>query len=248
MSEMTKRDIFQAAAGAARREPQMRLLAISAVAPVVVHELAQPLAAALNHLAVASRRLEGGNSAAVREAVRLAEATVTRAANIVRRMRAFMIEGAVDARPVNLGEAVRRVRTQICGERNCDLDLRVAVDRDADFVCADRLLIDLVLSNLLVNAAEAAPPGTPARVAIAAARLGDLVRITVSDTGRGLTAETRRRLFEPLFTTKPGGSGVGLALCKVIVEAHGGQLWAAEPGPGGATFHMTLPAPTGAGS
>lgn len=242
---MTKHDIFQSRAMAAGGGPQMRLLAISAIAPVVVHELAQPLAAALNHLAVASRRLDGGNSAAAREAVRLAEATVTRAANIVRRMRAFMVEGAVDARPVNLGEAARRVRTQVCGERNCDVDLRVAVDRDADFVCADRLLIELVLANLLVNAAEAARPGAPVRVAIGAARVGDIVRITVTDAGRGLTAETHKRLFEPLFTTKPCGSGVGLALCKIIVEAHGGQLWAAEPGAGGATFHMTLPAPAG---
>jgi signal transduction histidine kinase len=70
-----------------------------------------------------------------------------------------------------------------------------------------------------------------------------LVIITIRDEGIGLTPESHARLFVPLFTTKATGSGLGLPLCKVVVEAHGGQLWADEPGPGGATFHMTLPAP-----
>ncbi len=119
---------------------------------------------------------------------------------------------------------------------------------------ADRIQIEQVLFNLMRNALEAMGDGEatasggagvpPYRELVVAAGAADpgTVEVTVADTGPGLAPEVAGRLFEPFVSTKPGGMGVGLAICRTIVEAHGGRLWA-EPKPGGgAVFRFTLPA------
>ena len=102
-----------------------------------------------------------------------------------------------------------------------------------------------VLLNLALNAIDAVTPITtrPRLVAVGAARLnGGEVVVAVRDSGVGLDAEHRQRIFDPFYTTKPNGMGMGLAISRSIVEAHGGRLWATpSEGPGGETFRFTLP-------
>jgi len=245
MGEMTRQKIFETAMDATRAQARLRLLAVSAVTPTLLHELMQPLAAAVNHLGVASRQVaQQSCPTAAADAVARSEAAVTRAVEIVRRMRAFVLEGHVRSEPIGLGGIVRKVRSELPTEQLCDLRVTLALEEGADHVWADPLLIELVIRNLLVNAIEAAAATAgPAAVAIGARRFRDMVIVAVEDGGPGLTEEAYAKLFEPMFTTKPRGCGLGLALCRTIVETHGGQLWAAEPGAGPTTFYLSLPAP-----
>jgi C4-dicarboxylate-specific signal transduction histidine kinase len=224
-------------------DAQLRLLAISARASTMVHELMQPLCAAVNYLRGGARKLEQEDCAPETiDIFKRSEALVMRAADIVRGMRAFVLDGAVRGRPTRLADILEAARSQLSAEQRLSGDVTVALARDAELVNVDPLQIELVLSNLLANAMEAAPPGATADVRIHSRRLDDFVVVTISDAGSGLTDQVHENLFEPLFTTKTSGSGLGLPICKVIVEAHGGQLWAAQPSLSGATFYMTLPA------
>jgi signal transduction histidine kinase len=97
-----------------------------------------------------------------------------------------------------------------------------------------------VVLNLLQNAADAMAGGETRRITVVTSRDQDRVRVSVADSGPGLTPEAASHLFEPFFTTKPEGLGLGLSLSRGFVEAHGGRLWA-ESTPGGARFAFTLP-------
>jgi len=109
--------------------------------------------------------------------------------------------------------------------------------------------VQQVLLNLVMNALESIDrsAGPRREVLITVGRQGpDSVRVDVSDSGTGIDPALGERLFEAFQTTKPGGMGMGLAICRSLVEAHGGRLWAAAPAPGsGATFSFTLPVDTG---
>jgi two-component system, LuxR family, sensor kinase FixL len=109
------------------------------------------------------------------------------------------------------------------------------------FVTADPVQIQQVLLNLLRNAVEAVQGGKRREIEIASARVDDEAEIRVSDTGPGLAAEVRERLFEPFVTTKEQGMGVGLSICRGIVERHGGRVWAEDRDGGGTTFRVRLP-------
>src|SRR6185436_1123673 len=108
------------------------------------------------------------------------------------------------------------------------------------FVVADRIQIEQVISNLVRNACEAIDGATGGRIAISATAQGDEIVVRVEDNGPGLSALALDNVFEPLFTTKPDGLGLGLAICKTIVEAHGGRIWAEALEGGGAGFSVAL--------
>jgi two-component system sensor kinase FixL len=97
--------------------------------------------------------------------------------------------------------------------------------------------------NLLLNAMEALEDNPPPRrlVTVRARPVGVTVEVTVSDTGHGIPADKLLRVFEPFYTSKPNGLGMGLAISRSIIEAHGGRLWAENNEAGGATFTITLP-------
>ncbi|HEV7609209.1 MAG TPA: sensor histidine kinase [Steroidobacteraceae bacterium] len=129
------------------------------------------------------------------------------------------------------------------GSRSVTLETQLC--RDADVVCCDRTQIRQVLINLIRNALEAmcATDQFPRRLQVRLLVDPDKeVSIAISDTGPGLDASTAKRIFEPFFTTKSGGMGLGLAICRSIVQAHGGRLWAQPRAPRGCTFEFTLPA------
>ena len=187
----------------------------------------------------------------------LAAEQARRAGQIVRRLRDFVARGEADPRLESLPRLVEEAAAlALLGAKERGVAVALRVDPGLPPVLADRIQVQQVLFNLMRNALEAmddggAPAGAgdgagaPSRrreLVVAAAAAGpDMVEVAVADTGPGLTPKVAGRLFEPFVSTKPGGMGVGLSICRTIVEAHGGRLWA-EPNPGGgAVFRFTLP-------
>ena len=120
------------------------------------------------------------------------------------------------------------------------LGMALAPDTPTDFI--DRVLIQQVLLNLLRNAVEAMQSSPRRELTITTtASVDRMVEVSVTDSGPGLAADVRDKLFQPFVTTKPAGMGVGLSICRGIVEAHGGRMWLADNPGGGAAFHFTLP-------
>jgi two-component system sensor kinase FixL len=108
-------------------------------------------------------------------------------------------------------------------------------------VTLDRVQIQQVLVNLIRNAVEAMDEMPRRTLTLGVRRRGEQVEVSVADTGPGLPPEVREKLFQPFVTTKPQGMGIGLSICRAIIQAHGGELWA-EPNPGGGTiFRFVLP-------
>src|SRR3954465_10250259 len=121
--------------------------------------------------------------------------------------------------------------------------LRQSVEQPCLFVLGDKTQLQQVVFNLVRNAVEAMQESEQRELLLATASSGNnMVEVSIADTGPGIDEEIRSQLFEPFVTTKRNGMGIGLSLCRTIIEAHGGQLWA-EPSPnGGTVFRFTLPA------
>src|SRR5581483_1846068 len=113
-------------------------------------------------------------------------------------------------------------------------------DRGRDLVLADKVQVQQVLLNLIRNAIEAMQDSATRHLTISAAAADGIVTVSVADTGSGIGPDMMKQLFQPFVTTKREGMGVGLSICRTIVEAHGGRIWA-EPNPdGGTVFRFTL--------
>ena len=126
-------------------------------------------------------------------------------------------------------------------KREC-LALETRLDPGGTLVAADRVQIQQVLFNLLRNATEAMERSERREIVITTAPCGvGMIEISVADTGPGLAQEVRANLFRPFVTTKDSGMGVGLSICRSIVETHGGQLWSEDNPGGGTIFRFTLP-------
>lgn len=221
-----------------------RLTAMGAVASTLAHELNQPLTSAANFLSVARLRLTERGDLPELVGSSLAKATgeIIRAGEIVRRIRRFASTGQLTRRSEPLDELVAHAWesvSQLPIARGCRLELRIAPG--AERVEVDQVQIEQVLANLMRNAVEAMTAATDRLVEVIARPRGDVVEISVCDRGPGLDEGARARLFEPFRTNKASGLGLGLPLCRTIVEAHGGRIWA-EPGThAGAVFVLTLP-------
>jgi two-component system sensor kinase FixL len=242
-----------------------RLSAMGAMASGLAHELNQPLAAATNFLNAAVRLLgataddSGGPQARASRMARGATADAAeqmlRAGDIVRRLRAFIGRGEAALQPEDLGDVIR----EACALASADGAARgarlvVLESGMGELALLDRTQMQQVLLNLIRNAAEAIA-GDPARpsperttsedpkIEIACIRAADgAVRITVADNGPGIDAEVLPRLFEPFVSSKRDGIGIGLAICRTIVEGHGGRLSAQPLAAGGTMFVIVLPA------
>jgi signal transduction histidine kinase len=113
-------------------------------------------------------------------------------------------------------------------------------------VRGDRIQLQQIVLNLIMNAVEAmgdASEGSRDLLISTAEDVSNGVLVAVRDSGPGLSPESLERLFDPFYTTKPGGMGMGLSICRSIIEAHGGRIWATANVPKGASFHFSLPAP-----
>jgi signal transduction histidine kinase len=217
---------------------------LGAMAMILAHELNQPLTAISNY-ATAARRLLGAGQAADPEAVSGAlseiEGSARRASEIIRLVREMMGKGRPEGTRVDLAVAIRQGITLgllDAGRKRVEYRTDLAPGL---FVTADPVQIQQVLLNLLRNAVEAVQDGGRRELEIVSARIGDEAEIRVGDSGPGLAGEVRERLFEPFVTTKPQGLGVGLAICRGIVERHGGRIWAEDRPGGGTVFCVRLP-------
>jgi signal transduction histidine kinase len=221
-----------------------RVSLMGELAASLAHELSQPLTAIFANASAALLSLRQGNPEESRQALGQLLHDQNRAAEVVRHMRRFVRkEAAAEYTVVNLADVVSDVvalvRSDAAAQRVevvCDIDPRMQA------VLGDRVELQQVLLNLLLNALDAMRDATSARTITIAARTRDgMSCVAVSDRGHGLAADGDQRVFEPFYTTKPEGLGMGLAICRAIVRAHGGNLWAVNNEEGGATFCFTVP-------
>lgn len=223
-----------------------RLSTLGSLAAGLAHELNQPLAAVVSYARGCARRLEAGDlpKAALLEVLEEISAQALRAGEVLRRIREFL-KGESRREQVDLNDVVRRAVRFAEGEaRRADVRLSLDLAGEALRIEVDPIQIEQVLLNLVQNGFDvmATNNGTERVLAIATRRLApDTVEVTVTDTGAGMTPEVAARLFDPFFSTKPDGLGLGLAICRTIVEAHGGRLSAAaNAGTRGSAFRFTL--------
>jgi signal transduction histidine kinase len=235
------------ATSARNREREARLMSIDAVAVAIAHEVGQPLTA-VNLQAKSSLKSLTRPTPDVEKAVgslRAAIEAAHRTTDVLKSIRGMFAERPDRATDVNLNDLVRTTAALLSRELDGEhVSLQLRLDETLPPVLADRVQMQRVLLNLFTNAIEAlaATRGRARRIAVRSAEVnGHDVLIEVSDNGVGIDAGEVEHIFEAFHTTKPTGSGVGLSLCRTIVGAHGGLLWA-TPGKGhGATFHLQLP-------
>ncbi len=167
-----------------------------------------------------------------------------RAAEVIQRLRAMLTRGEIQRQPVEISQVVREVLDLARGDlvtRNVTVSTHF--DPHALPVFADRVQIQQVVLNLVVNACEAMSGIVPSerKLAISTRYIekSGIVECSVADRGGGIAADSLERIFQPFVTTKLQGLGLGLAICRSIVEAHGGRLWAENTADRGAVFRFT---------
>jgi PAS domain S-box-containing protein len=230
-----------------RLEQTSRLITMGEMASSLAHELNQPLSAIANYCAGCIKRMQAGNYrfedllTAMQKAADQAE----RAGKIIRRMRDMVKKSDPKCLPVSLHELVDEARafTDIEAQRS-GTQITLNIPEDLPRIVVDRIMIEQVLLNLVKNGIEAmnSVPFDRRHLNIAARVIDErMLEVAVSDHGHGLAEEDVERIFTPFFTTKPDGMGIGLAICRSIIEFHQGRLWV-EPGPvGGTIFRFTVP-------
>jgi two-component system sensor kinase FixL len=218
------------------------------MASALAHELNQPLTAILNNAQVAQQLLQSGDPGdrlEMREILDDIVADDKRAAGLIHRLRLLLQKGDLEFASLDLNGIVGEVAWLVRHDallRN--VSLRLAFDPDLPAVRGDRVQLQQVVLNLVLNALEAmrAPRADPRTLVIRTAPEGvAAVCVAVQDSGPGIDEKDRDRMFAPLYTTKPGGLGMGLAIARTIVGAHGGRLAARNNADGGATFQFILP-------
>jgi PAS domain S-box-containing protein len=212
----------------------------------VAHEVNQPIAASLTNAKTCLRWLAGDtpNLEEAREAARRIVQDQTRAAEIISRIRLLFKKDTSRRELVDMNEIIREMIVLLRGEATRYLiSLRTELTADLPRVMGDRVQLQQVMMNLMMNGIDAmAGVGGMRELIIGSQRAEDgQVAVSVSDTGVGLPPERAGRIFDAFFTTKPQGTGMGLRISLSIVESHGGRLWASEAVPCGARFCFTLP-------
>lgn len=226
-----------------------RTATVGELAAAMAHEIRQPLTAILVNAQTATRLLDGrpDDQEAVREILRHIAADGRRAGDVIQRMRAFARKGEVEREPVDLNAAIRTA-VQFVGHDTIRrrVDVQLALAPEPLVVIGDRMQVQQVMLNLVLNALEAIAEGDPAAervITISSARSAPYgATVTILDTGPGIPEDRREAIFAPFVTSKPRGLGMGLAISRTIVEAHGGMIWCeTNPSGRGAAFVIALP-------
>lgn len=223
-----------------------RLMTVGELGSAIAHELNQPLTAAVNFLAAAVRlaEREGRSGSAGLELLPRAQAELLRAGEILRGLRAFFTRSPPETTRVDLPELLREaVLLAAPWMRERAVQLVIGHMPSDIAVLADGVQVRQVVLNLVRNASDALADVPNRRISLEVAVHADEVVICVKDTGAGIAPEVRARLFRPFNTSKPEGMGVGLSICRTIVEAHGGRIWCETPedGASGTVFCFSLP-------
>ena len=251
------RDITQRQASEARLQELQselvhvsRLTAMGQMASALAHELNQPLLAIVGYMKGSRRLLESGtedSSSLLRDALDKAGDQAMRAGQIIRRLREFVGRGDTDRRVESVKKLIEEASAlALVGTKDQRVRVRFQFDPAIDLVLVDKIQIQQVVLNLIRNAVEAMAASERRELTIStAADDDDMVAVSVADTGSGIAPEFMSQLFQPFVTDKPHGMGVGLSICRTIVEAHGGRI-TVEANPGeGTIFRFTLRAATG---
>jgi two-component system sensor kinase FixL len=224
-----------------------RLSEMGTLASSLAHELNQPLTAVANYCETAEELLASDPDPEtiimIREAMRDAAQQAIRAGQIVRRLRDFINTGETERK----AESLQRLLTEanalaLVGSREHGIEVQVQLDPKVDQVFVDRIQIQQVLVNLIRNAIDAMvdSPVRGLTIRTEPERPG-FVCVNIEDSGSGISEEVAPQLFQPFVTSKQSGMGIGLSICRTIIEAHGGRIWF-EPAPdSGTIFHFTLP-------
>lgn len=217
----------------------------------LAHELNQPLAAILSNAQAARRFLDRDRAdlAEVRDILDDIVAEDKRASEVIRRLRLLLTKGEVQRTPLRINDLVRDVLMLMRSDL-INHGVTVAADLAGGLprISGDRVQLQQVVLNLLMNACDAvsAMPAARRRLTVRTRRGDDsLIQLSIIDQGPGIPPDKLERVFDAFYTTKSHGMGIGLAVCKTIVAAHGGRLWADNNDTGGATFQFTLPAQDG---
>ena len=224
-----------------------RVTTLGELAASIAHEVNQPLAAIVTNGAACLRWLarDVPDIDEVRGAVERMINDGNRAAEVIRRVRALSkkTDAMMAPLPVNevIDEAILLLRHEVLSHRAL---LRVELASELPLVRGDRIQLQQVIINLAMNGMEAMAPvtGRARELKIRSRREADAVLVAVEDSGVGIEPAHVDQLFNAFFTTKPSGMGMGLSICRSIIEAHGGKLWTSRNVGAGATFQFTLPA------
>lgn len=222
-----------------------RFTALGEMASTLAHEINQPLTAITNYLKGCRRileRMEGDAVPMLRDAVNEAGEQALRAGQVIRHLREFVARGESERHIENLPKLIEEASAlSLVGAKEQGVRVMFQFDPDAPYVLADRIQVQQVLLNLIRNAIEAMQESARRELKIATALVDEgHVELIVEDTGPGLAPEVAAQLFQPFVTTKKHGMGVGLSICRTIVESHGGKIWADSKQGEGTTFHFTL--------
>jgi len=227
-----------------------RLSAMGEMAAALAHELNQPLTAIGNSVGALKIMLSDGGRALdetargrIVRAANQAEGQAVRAGEIVRRLRDFIARGEADARVEQLDQLIEDAVSLAAPNARADgTEVRFQFSPKAGRVLADRIQIQQILVNLVRNANEAMRNlPTPHILTISTTTKRGMVEVSVRDSGPGVAADFAAQLFSPFSSTKSDGMGVGLSICRRIVEAHGGRMWLEESVHPGADFRFTIP-------
>ena len=250
--DITKRK--QVEEQAARQRNEMthlsRVTLLGELSGSIAHELNLPLSAILSNAQAAKRALANGgvDIAELRQILNDIISEDKRASEVIRRLRLWLKKGEVQQRSLCINEVVRDVLKLIRSDlinQNVAADCKLA--RNLPTVTGDPVQLQQVLLNLMVNACDAMANGnTPERRLIIRTGIqnrngSSAVTVSVTDRGSSIPEEKMEQIFEPFFTTKGKGMGLGLSVCRTIVAAHRGKLWATNNPDCGATFHFSLP-------
>ncbi|MGE5245876.1 MAG: sensor histidine kinase [Betaproteobacteria bacterium] len=224
-----------------------RMTSLGELSATLAHELNQPLGAIVSNAEVARMVLDSVPPPVDRLRAILddVERDGKRAGAIIHRIRMLLQKRAPDMRPVDVAsliDAVVGLARPLALSRH--IDLTVELGPGSLWSCGDAVQIQQVLLNLMLNAIDAVssqPPHARHAIAVRGASCGSTAEVSVSDSGRGIPADALAQVFDPFFTTKPSGMGMGLAICRTIVEAHGGRIEVRNNPSGGATALFALP-------
>jgi two-component system sensor kinase FixL len=224
-----------------------RISIMGELAASLAHELNQPLTAILSNAQAALRFMHAKppDLEEVREILKEIVEDNNRASEVIRRMRAMVKKGEIELLAVDVESVIDEVMTLIHSDAVLH-NVQLSFKRGSELPRArgDRVQLQQVILNLLLNAFDAVRDCTAhdRQVIVCAQREGaDMLKVTVRDRGIGLTEDTLDKIFQPFYTTRRDGLGMGLAICRSIIEAHGGRLWAENNADRGATFCFTVP-------
>lgn len=222
-----------------------RLSAMGQMASALAHELNQPLTA-INNYVQATRRMIGNPNVSrdrLEETMDKAVAQANRAGQIIHRMRQFLQKGETERQPESINKVLEEASAlALVGAKESGVVVRMELGIDLAPVMIDRIQIQQVILNLIRNGIEAMQSVARRELLIATNQgENDLVQVTIADSGPGLAPDVAEQLFQPFVTTKEKGMGLGLSICRSIIDSHGGKIWATANPDNGVTFAFTLP-------